>query len=133
MGLKHDYSLAPIPPINRLFKYIIALLALASVGSDAATAQTLPTDPTPSCTVSTSDFTTWFQSGAPTLNGVVNPANSVTFSAVPNCSFYQWSKQMFLWLTSPAPPVYGSGGFIFDSPASYELYPLPSLRAGRIT
>lgn len=123
MELKHDYSLAPIPPINRLLKYIIALLALASVGSDAATAQTLPTDPTPSCTVSTSDFATWFQSGAPTLNGVVNPANSVTFSAAPNCSFYQWSKQMFLWLTSPAPPVYGSGGFIFDSPAFYDVSP----------
>jgi hypothetical protein len=70
--------------------------------------------------VSTSTFDTWFESGTPTLNGVVNPADSVSFPATPNCSFYQWSKQMFLWLTSPAPAVYGSGGFIFDSPAFYD-------------
>jgi hypothetical protein len=55
----------------------------------------------------------------------VNPANSVTFPNVPNCSFYQWSKQMFLWLTSPAPATYGGGGGrIFDSPTFYDVSPL---------
>ena len=100
-----------------------ALLALASAPWGEAVAQTLPSDPTPSCTVSAATFASWFQSGTPSLNGVVNPANSVAFSAAPNCSFYQWSKQMFLWLTSPAPPVYGSGAFIFDSPAFYDVSP----------
>jgi hypothetical protein len=122
MEFKGDFSFRLISPINRALKYTIAVLALA--GGSAAMAQTLPSDPTPSCTVASATFATWFQSGAPSLNGVVNPANSVTFPDTPNCSFYQWSKQMFLWLTSPAPPVYGGGGgFIFDSPAFYDVSP----------
>jgi hypothetical protein len=122
MRLMSDTSFGLVSPINRALKYAIISLALAA--GTVATAQTLPTDPTPSCTVPAATFSTWFQSGTPSLNGVVNPANSVTFSADPNCPFYQWSKQMFLWLTSPAPPVYGSGGgFIFDSPAFYDVSP----------
>ena len=30
---------------------------------------------------------------------------------------------MFLWLTSPAPPTYGGGGRIFDSPVFYDVSP----------
>jgi hypothetical protein len=113
----------PMSPIKKTLRCALPFVALACAGG-AVMAQSLPTDPTPSCTVSTTEFATWFESGTPSLNGVVNPANSVTFSAIPNCSFYQWSKQMFLWLTSPAPPIYGSGGgFIFDSPAFYDVSP----------
>jgi hypothetical protein len=68
-------------------------------------------------------FASWFESGSVSLNGVVNPADSVTFPNTPNCSFYQWSEQMFLWLTSPAPPRYGGGGRIFDSPVFYDVSP----------
>jgi hypothetical protein len=93
-------------------------------GAARRAAAAVPAQAPRACTVPTTTFDTWFQSGTPSLNGVVNPANSVTFSAVPNCSFYQWSEQMFLWLTSPAPPVYGGGGgFIFDSPAFYDVSP----------
>jgi hypothetical protein len=98
-------------------------MALASAGISPASAQTIPTDPQATCTVSASVFATWFQSGTPSLNGVVNPANSITFPNTPNCSFYQWSMQMFLWLTSPAPTLYGGGDFIFDSPVFYDVSP----------
>ena len=86
----------------------------------------MPTDPSPTCTVAPATFATWFQSGSPSLNGVVNPANSVAFPDSPNCSFYQWSKQMFLWLTSPAPSIYGGGGIILDSPTFYDVSTLDS-------
>jgi hypothetical protein len=102
----------------------ITLLVLAYAGGGTATAQTLPQDAAPNCPVSASTFATWFQSGTPALNGVVNPANSVSFPATPNCSFYQWSEQMFFWLTSPTPPFYGSGAFVFDSPAFFDVSPL---------
>ena len=81
-------------------------------------AQTFPTNPSQSCTVPSTTFATWFQSGTPSLNGVVNPANSVGFFATSNCSFYQWAKQMFLWLTSPAPSIYGGGAFDGSAAAS---------------
>jgi hypothetical protein len=55
------------------------------------------------------------------LNGAVKPANSVTFPNIPNCTFYKWSEQMFLWLTSPAPPRYGSGGLVMNSPAFFDV------------
>lgn len=99
-------------------------LAIGVLSTALLTAQTVPTDSQTTCTVSTSVFNTWFQSGTPSLNGVVNPADSVTFANTPNCSFYLWSKQMFLWLTSPAPATYGGGGGrIFDSPAFYDVTP----------
>jgi hypothetical protein len=85
---------------------------------------TLPNDPQATCTVGSTEFAGWFQSGSVTLNGVVNPADSVHFSNNPNCEFYKWSKQMLLWLTSPAPPAYGGGGGrIFDSPAFFDVSP----------
>ena len=87
----------------------------------------LPLDAKPTCVVTPAAFAGWFESGAVTLNGVVKPANSVTFPNIPNCSFYQWSHQMFLWLTSPAPARYGGGSRIFDSPTFYDVSPLNAL------
>jgi hypothetical protein len=84
-------------------------------------AQFPPNDAKPTCTVTAPTFASWFQSGAPALNGVVKPADSVAFPNAPNCSFYQWSEQMFLWLTSPAPSQYGGGAHIFDSPTFYDV------------
>jgi hypothetical protein len=59
---------------------------------------------------------------------VVLPANSVTFPNTPNCSFYQWSMQMFLWLTSPAPVTYGGGGRIFDTSTFFDVATRPERR-----
>ena len=90
----------------------------------------VPADAKTTCVVSNTEFATWFESGAVTLDGVVTPANSVTFSNIPNCDFYEWSERMFLWLTSPAPPRYGGGGgLIFDSPAFYDVSPIENGQA----
>jgi hypothetical protein len=84
----------------------------------------VPTDPqTTGCSIPASTIATWFQSGTVTLNGTVNPANSITFPGTPNCSFYQWSEQMFLWMTSPTTSVYGGSGRIFESPAFFDVSP----------
>ena len=85
--------------------------------------QPLPTDAGSSCATSLTpaEFNTWFDSGSVSLNGAVKPANSVLFPDTPNCSFYKWSEQMFLWLTSPAPPRYGSGGLVMNTPAFFDI------------
>ncbi len=92
----------------------------------ALTQQTLPSDAGSTCatganSLTATEFNTWFDSGAVTLNGAVKPANSVLFPDIPNCTFYKWSEQMFLWLTSPAPPRYGSGGLIMNTSAFYDV------------
>ena len=71
----------------------VYLLALALLGLGAAlplatlvlqpsplSAQTIPTNPVGGCPVPAATFNNWFQSGTPSVNGVVNPANSLTFS-----------------------------------------------------
>jgi hypothetical protein len=111
--------------VGMLFMVALICLSLPLLKwtGTAVEAQSIPPNPMSSCTVAPLLFASWFQSGIPALNGVVDPANSITFPNTPNCSFYQWSKQMFLWLTSPAPKVYGGGSFIFDSPSFYDVSP----------
>jgi hypothetical protein len=106
-----------------LLRVFLALAGLMCL-SQLMGAQSLPTDVNTTCVVTPTQFAGWFVNGTVTLNGVVNPTNSVTFIANSNCSFYQWSDQMFLWLTSPAPVQYGSGGRIFDSLTFYDVSPL---------
>ena len=85
----------------------------------------VPPDPvTSGCALGATEFNTWFETGAVTLDGVAKPANSITFPDTPNCSFYKWSEQMFIWLTSPSPPTYGGGGRIFNSAAFFDVSPL---------
>jgi hypothetical protein len=91
------------------------------------TQQALPTDAGSGCesgpqALTAAEFNSWFVTGSVSLNGVVKPANSVTFPDVPNCSFYKWTEQMFLWLTSPAPASYGGGGgLVMNSPVFYDV------------
>ena len=87
----------------------------------------VPTDAQDACPLDAATFAGWFQpssvvGGVVQLNGVANPADSRVGPA-PNCGFYQWSEQMFLWLTSPAPAAYGGGAHIFDSPSFYDVSP----------
>lgn len=103
---------------------LLGILALLTTAISPARSQTLPTDASTICTVPSATFNTWFQSGSPSLNGIVLPANSVTFSnPLNNCPFYQWSEQMFMWLTSPAPAIYGSGSRVFDTSVFYDVSP----------
>jgi len=101
--------------------------------SSQVKAQTIPTNASGGCPVPATTFNGWFQSGTPTVNGVVSPANSLAFSPSSLCSFYQWSEQMFLWLLSPAPSTYGGGAHIFDSPTFYDVSPLNSSNQRTLT
>ena len=86
-------------------------------------AQTVPTDPQPVCAIAPATFAAMFESGNVTLNGVVKPADS-TVNLAPNCPFFVWSEQMFLWVTSPSPSRYGGGEKrIMFSPAFYTVSP----------
>ena len=103
---------------------LLMIVAAATSGSPSL-AQTVPSDPDIACSVPATTVNGWFKSGNAALNGVVNPANSVSFPNSPNCSFYEWSYHMFLWLTSPAPAIYGGGGGrIFESSAFFDVSPL---------
>ncbi|HUI84587.1 MAG TPA: hypothetical protein VL240_10200 [Candidatus Binatia bacterium] len=114
---------------------VVGLLACLCISALLAGAQTLPNDPQvagapENCAVSTAMFNGFFHSGTAAVDGVVDPANSVTFpnnTGLHNCDFYQWAQQMFLWLTSPAPPSYGGGGGrIFASPQFFTVTPADS-------
>jgi hypothetical protein len=83
----------------------------------------MPSDAVSNCTVTPQQFAGWFSSGTVSVDGPVVPANSITFPHENNCQFYQWSMQMFLWLTSPAPAIYGGGSRVFDSPIFYDVSP----------
>ena len=123
-GLKRRFIAALSGP--RRFGEVTFTMAAALVLVFATGCNTTPpmppTDAQDACPLSAATFNTWFQSGSVTLNGVVNPANSLNIPA-PNCGFYSWSEQMFLWLTSPAPPSYGGGANIFDSPTFFDVSP----------
>ncbi len=113
-------------PMARKLVLVAAAAALVASIGYALTQQMLPPDAGGPCVSSLTppEFNSWFDAGFVALNGSVRPANSVLFPDVPNCSFYKWSEQMFLWLTSPAPPRYGSGGgLIMNSPAFYDVTP----------
>jgi hypothetical protein len=94
-----------------------------SLTCTTAGAQTIPSDPKedPVCIVTQQEFNGWFASGSPSVNGVVNPADSIAFQPNNNCDFYKWSEQMFMWLTSPAPSSYGGTGPVFNSNVFYQI------------
>ena len=101
---------------TRIVSPALALGLLAQL----ATAQIiLPGDAKPTCAVAPAEFATWFASGSVGLNGAVNPADSIAFSDLPNCDFYKWSEQMFLWLTSPS--ATGDGTHVFDTPVFFDV------------
>jgi hypothetical protein len=83
----------------------------------------LPQDVLPACTVSQDSFNTWFSTGKAMENGLVTPANSVTFGHQNNCDFYQWSERMFLWLTSQNTGQHRVGETVMESPLFYTVAP----------
>lgn len=95
-------------------------------GPTSLAQSTLPPDAGSDCQSGPQATTTamvngWFESGTASLNGAVKPANSVEFSTIPNCNFYQWTEQMFLWLTSPATGRYGKEGLVMNSPVFFDV------------
>ncbi len=79
----------------------------------------LPQDAMQSCTLSQAEFNSWFASGTASENGLVQPANSVTFGHNNNCDFYKWSWQMFAWLVSPL----AANETVMASPVFYTVSP----------
>jgi hypothetical protein len=71
-----------------------------------------------SCTVSATQFNTWFVSGSVSQGGAVTFADGTVFPPRNNtaCDFYRWAHQMFLWITSPA-----VGGIVLESPSFYDV------------
>ena len=103
-------------------KVTVAILLVAFGYTPTAHTQAVPTDASGGCPISPATVAGFFESGAVSLNGVVKPADSTAILA-PNCGFFQWSEQMFLWLTSPAPVSYGGGSRIMFSPQFYTVSP----------
>src|SRR3954470_21971248 len=94
---------------RNLLAMSVAAAATSVTLSNIVHAQAVPTDPAAgNCQISPGNVAAMFESGSVTLNGVVKPANS-TVALAPNCGFFSWTEQMFLWLTSPAPSRYGGG------------------------
>ena len=106
----------------RLHPRALAASTLALGCALAAHAQPVPTDAAGGCPISAATVASFFDSGTVTLNGVAKPADS-TVALTPNCGFFQWSEQMFLWLTSPAPASYGGGSRIMFSPQFFTVSP----------
>jgi hypothetical protein len=107
-------------------RVLLASLAGLCFGAAAEAQTVVPSNAKatdPACTVSTGEFTSWFASLPVAANGIVNPADSILFPNLPNCTFYKWAAQMFLWLTSPAPTTYGPGTHVFNSPVFYDVSP----------
>jgi hypothetical protein len=109
--------------LSSLRRLLLTTAAVAAFGPMANAQTVVPNNAKPTCTVTAPEIANWFTSGTVTANGGVDPADSVTFPNVPNCSFYKWSEQMFLWLTSPAPSKYGAGSHVFNSPVFYDVSP----------
>ncbi len=82
----------------------------------------LPQDVLDSCNIDDASFASWFAGVKVTENGFVNSANNVTFDPENNCSFYRWSEQMFLLLTSSGAKYNGSTT-VFESPVLYVVSP----------
>lgn len=101
----------------------VATAATALALSRPVDAQTLPNDAQGGCPISTPSLKAMFESGDITLNGVVKAADS-TLPIGSFCGFFDWSEQMFLWLTSPAPKRYGGGGRIMFSPSFFTVTPM---------
>jgi len=110
-------------PVSAIAVAALPLAIAISFSSGGVGAQSIPTDPQGGCPVSAAKFASWFETGVPAADGEVKPADSVNFPDIPNCSFYDWSKQMYLWLTSPAPSKYGGGSRIFNSPTFFDVSP----------
>jgi hypothetical protein len=105
---------------------LLAALALASLSQGANAGTSLPGNVKSTCSFTPGDFSGMFETGSVSKNGGVVPADSFSFTPNSLCSFYKWSAQMFLWLTSPAPSRYGSGTHVFDSPVFFAVSPLDS-------
>jgi hypothetical protein len=83
----------------------------------------VPSDAQSRCSLSSSTFASWFQSGHVGLDGVVNPPNALAFptTGVSDCDFFLHFHHIFLWATSPELLLYGPGMRIYDTPTFFDV------------
>jgi hypothetical protein len=134
LSFKHTLNYNTIPMKKTISKITAAVFVAAGLtiqsgcGPDktsvALTTNGFPQDVLQSCTVTPTEFSTWFTGGTISENGHVMPANSVTFPHQNNCDFYKWSQQMFLWITSPVTSgTYTNGNTVMESATFYTVTP----------
>lgn len=122
----------PVPIKTLVCAFVIILIIAVSFRQsppgEVALLKGLPADAQSLCAFDSAGFAALFGSGVVTKNGFVRPANSLNFGGIldPNCKFYAWAEQMFLWATSPEPGGTGNRDRIFDSPAFFDVSPLDS-------
>jgi hypothetical protein len=95
----------------------LVLLAMLALSPPVKAQTVLPSDVQPSCVVAPLEFGQWFTAQPVSKDGIALPANSASFNPNSLCSFYKWSEQMFLWLTSPM----GPGRHVFSSSSFYGV------------
>jgi len=105
-------------------KISVAAALAATLLAGAAVAQAQSLNPAPMCAVSPATFSSWqATSGYSTSTLSFLPPNSAAFQVTQgDCSFYQWSSQMFLWLTSTD----SSGNMVLFSKSFYNAVENPN-------
>jgi hypothetical protein len=111
------------PKIAIITVIIVMSIFFACNKNEVTVSNYLPQDVKDSCSIAQTEFDSWFATGKVSENGLVKPANSVTFPHNNNCDFYKWSEQMFLWTTSPSSDEYGNGGTVMESSEFYTVTP----------
>lgn len=103
--------------------FLIICFALLSVQYGCHySRQELPLDARGSCNlVDSSQFNSWFEARKASLDGSIKPPDGLSFQGGSDCNFYKWSEQMFLWLTSPAPPRYGENNIVMNTSAFFDI------------
>jgi hypothetical protein len=97
----------------------VALLVGRLLGAHATNAQSV-TQPAATCPAT--NFKTWLASNQPPMGPLsFVPPNSTTFPGPPDCNFYLWAAQMFLWLISPD----ANGNLNIFSPTFYTAIENP--------
>src|SRR5258708_522544 len=97
----------------------------------ANAATVLPANVKSTCAFSSAEFNSIFESGSCSNNRGRPPPTTSLFTPNSLCSFYKWSVQMFLWLSSPVPSGAGSGIHVFDSPLFFSVSPLDATTGQR--
>ena len=92
---------------------IAAMSLLIGAGSvnPVQSADFIPQDVAPTCEITASEFSSWKDKG-----NTFQPADGLTFNDTKICTFYKWSWQTFLWLTSER-----NGNFVFNSDTFFDV------------
>ncbi len=98
-------------------------LAAVMMTAGCSTNQSVPADAVDACPLDTAAFGFWLDGPLVVDARFKVPDSAQPIELKPNCGFYAWGEQMFLWLNSPPPSSYGAGARVFESPVFYDVSP----------